>query len=58
MDGENRRECKLKKEMKELRQNIARARNEIHRRKQRRKETLKENLEGVKRKNAQGSNDL
>ena len=34
-DGGNRRERKLKKEMKELRQNIARASNEIHRRKQR-----------------------
>ena len=40
--GENSRERKLKKEMKELGQNIARASNEIHRRKQRRKATLKE----------------
>ena len=42
VDGGNCRECKLKKEMKELRQNIARASNEIHRKKQRRKATLKE----------------
>ena len=41
-DGGNRREGKLRKEMKELRQNIARASNEIHQRKQRRKATLKE----------------
>ena len=41
-DGGNRRECKLEKEMKELRQNIAGASNEIHRRKERRKATLKE----------------
>ena len=40
-DGGNRRERKLNKEMKELRQNIARASNEIHQRKQRRKATLK-----------------
>ena len=41
-DGGNRRERKLKKEMKELRQNIARVSSEIHQRKQRRKATLKE----------------
>ena len=41
-DGGNHRERKLKKELKELRQNIARASNEIHRRKQRRKAALKE----------------
>ena len=41
-DGGNGRERKLQKEIKELRQNIARASNEIHLRKQRRKATLKE----------------
>ena len=38
----NRRERKLKVEMKKLRQNIARAGNELHRRKQKRKSTRKE----------------
>ena len=41
-DGGNHRDHKLKKEMKELRQNIVRVSNEIHQRKQRRKATLKE----------------
>ena len=41
-DGGSCRERKLKKKMKELRQNIARASNEIHQRKQRQKGTLKE----------------
>ena len=60
-DGGNRRERKLKKEMKELRQNIARASNEIHRRKQRRKATLKEKkiLKELKEKvHKEGSNNL
>ena len=59
-DGGNHIEHKLKMELKELRQNIARASNEIHRRKQRQKANpgRKENLEGVERKNAQGSNNL
>ena len=38
----NRRERKLKAEMKRLRQDIARAGNELHRRKQRRKATKRE----------------
>ena len=41
-EGGNRRERKLKTEMKILRQNIARAGNELHRRKQLRKATKKE----------------
>ena len=41
-EGGNRRECKLKAEMKKLRQDIARAGNELHRRKQQRKATKKE----------------
>ena len=40
-EGGNRRECKLKVEMKELRQDVARAGNELHRRKQQRKSTKK-----------------
>ena len=40
--GGNRRERKLKAEMKSLRQDIARAGNELHRRKQQRKATKKE----------------
>ena len=42
VDGGNRRERKLKKEMKDLRKNIAGASNGIHRRKQRQKATLRE----------------
>ena len=41
-EGGNRRERKLKAEMKSLRQDIARAGNELHRRKQQRKATKKE----------------
>ena len=41
-EGGNRRERKLKAEMKKLRQDIARAGNELHRRKQQRKATKKE----------------
>ena len=41
-EGGNRRERKLKAEMKRLRQDIARAGNELHRRKQRRKATKRE----------------
>ena len=41
-EGRNRREHKLKAEMKKLRQDIARAGNELHRRKQQRKATKKE----------------
>ena len=41
-EGGNRRERKLKTEMKRLRQDIARAGNELHRRKQQRKATKKE----------------
>ena len=40
--GGNRRECKLKAEMKKLRQDIARAGNELHHRRQQRKATKKE----------------
>ena len=40
--GGNRREHKLKKEIKELRQKIAKTSNELYRRKQRRKATAKE----------------
>ena len=41
-EGGNRRERKLKADMKKLRQDIARAGNELHRRKQQRKATKKE----------------
>ena len=41
-EGGNRRERKLKKEIKELRQKIAKTSNELYRRKQRRKATAKE----------------
>ena len=41
-EGGNRRERKLKAEMKRLRQDIARAGNELHKRKQRRKATKRE----------------
>ena len=41
-EGGNRRERKLKAEMKKLRPDIARAGNELHRRKQQRKATKKE----------------
>ena len=41
-EGGNRRERKLKAEMKKLRQDIARAVNKLHRRKQQRKATKKE----------------
>ena len=41
-EGGNRRERKLRTEMKRLRQDIARAGNELHRRKQQRKATKKE----------------
>ena len=42
VEGGNRRECKLKAEMKELRQDVARAGNELYRRKKQRKSTKKE----------------
>ena len=42
-EGGNRRERKLRTEMKRLRQDIARAGNELHRQKQQRKATKKEN---------------
>ena len=41
-EGGNRRERKLKAEMKKLRQNIAKAGNELHRRRQQRKATKRE----------------
>ena len=41
-EGGNRRERKPMAEMKELRQDVARAGNELHRRKQQRKSTKKE----------------
>ena len=41
-EGGNRRKRKLKAEMKELRQDVARAGNKLHRRKQQRKSTKKE----------------
>ena len=40
--GRNRREQKLKKEIKELRQIVAKTRNELYRRRQQRKATKKE----------------
>ena len=43
VEGSNRRECKLKPEMRELRQDVARAGNELHRRKQQRKFIKKRN---------------
>ena len=42
-EGGNRRECKRKPNMKELIQDVARAGNELHRRKQQRKSTNKRN---------------
>ena len=41
-EGENRWERKLKKEIKELQQNIAKTSNELYRRKQQRKATANE----------------
>ena len=41
-EGGNRREHKLKAEMKDLRQDVARAKNELHSQKQQRKSTKKE----------------
>ena len=42
MNGDNRRECKLKKEIKQLRQVVAKASNELYQRRMRRKATKKE----------------
>ena len=57
-NGGNRRERKLKEEMKSLRQCISKTSNELHRRKQRRKATNKEKKILKTLKNKMSENDI